>query len=38
MVILSLIDVVKSLKGESVDIITSNKVLAEDDVRERGDF
>lgn len=34
----SLIAVVKSLQGESVDIITSNKVLAEDAVRERGDF
>ncbi|WPY00120.1 SecA-like domain protein (plasmid) [Candidatus Megaera polyxenophila] len=34
----SLLAVVKSLRGETVDIITSNKVLAEDAVREREDF
>jgi preprotein translocase subunit SecA len=34
----SLLAVIKSLQGETVDIITSNKVLAEDAVRERGDF
>jgi len=34
----SLIAVIKALQGHSVDIITSNEVLADDAVRERGDF
>lgn len=34
----SMIAVIKALQGDTVDIITSNGVLAEDAVRDRGDF
>lgn len=34
----SLLAVIKVLQGDTADIITSNKVLAEDAVKERGDF
>ncbi|WP_341793710.1 MULTISPECIES: DEAD/DEAH box helicase [unclassified Rickettsia] len=34
----SLIAVIKALQGETVDIITSNEVLAQDAVRDREDF
>ena len=36
--ITSALAVISTLRGETVDIITSNQVLAEDAVRERGDF
>lgn len=36
--IVSLLAVIKSLQGEEVDVITSNSVLAEEGVRDRGDF
>lgn len=36
--ITSLVAVIKALQGDTVDIVTSNQVLAEDAVRDREDF